>query len=121
MGQGRKIQMFVSGGRAFQNHRFSMQFIVVLERDDVIWAVFCAFPLLEPESRGTHCACNQDKEEPMHFFPEEMGRRRPRESVLKSEGKFIRRQKIQLKYSTLTLAELIPLFQTPGLVILGSP
>lgn len=40
MGQGRKIQMFVSGGRAFQNHRFSMQFIVVLERDDVIWAVF---------------------------------------------------------------------------------
>lgn len=32
--------MFVSGGRAFQNHRFSMQFIVVFEIHGVMWAVF---------------------------------------------------------------------------------
>lgn len=76
--------MFVSGGRTFQNHRFSMQFIVVFEIHGVMWAVFCAFDLLESESRGTHCACHQDKEEPTHFFPEETRRRRSRKSVLKS-------------------------------------
>lgn len=96
-----------------------MQFIVVLEKHGVIWAVFCAFSLLELESRGTHRACNQGKEEPMHSFPEEMGRR-ARESVLKSAGKFIMRQKIQMKYSTLT-TELTILFLTPDLVSFDSP
>lgn len=32
--------MFVSEGRAFQNHRFSMKFIVVFVKHGVIWAVF---------------------------------------------------------------------------------
>jgi len=55
----------------------------------------------------------------MHSFPEEMGRR-ARESVLKSAGKFIMRQKIQMKYSTLT-TELTILFLTPDLVSFDSP
>lgn len=65
------------------------------EKKDTKHVLTCAFDLLESESGGARRARHQDKEEPTHFFPEESRRTQPRESVLKSTGKFITRQRIQ--------------------------